>query len=68
MSADQFDPAWADSCPCKSFSFGGGRCELQDGHEGEHFRAWRSGDGGFSWTDQGQRRVADQWGSGAGHD
>lgn len=46
---------------CTASPLGGGTCELAAGHEGKHrkkmMHTW------FEWTDDSQRRLADEHGS-----
>jgi hypothetical protein len=53
---------------CGAEPLGGGRCELAEGHEGDHQRtSWPYGYGKppmvFTWTDESQTRLADRQGS-----
>ena len=45
---------------CKASPMGGGSCELPEGHDGKHFRAFKHREGGFEWDDASQRRLADE--------
>ncbi|UXA19516.1 hypothetical protein [Mycobacterium sp. SMC-4] len=48
---------------CDRHAFGGGRCELDAGHDGKHYRAWPDRDGGFEWTDKSQAELVDRYSS-----
>lgn len=50
---------------CNRPSLGGGNCELEQGHEGKHriTRERQDGPWVWEWTDEGQQKVMDKWGS-----
>lgn len=42
---------------CGRSPAGGGKCELNEGHGGKHYRTWPDRVGGFSWTDESQAKL-----------